>query len=194
MLNEANGSGSAGSFDDPAVPDRFAPFNIQNLGNELYVTYARKGRNGDPSAGGGFVSVFDLNGHFLRRIESHGRLNEPWGLALAPAGFGDLGGALLVGNHGDGRISAFDPHNGEFLGRLRDADGRPVRIDGLWGLSFGNGVSAGDRNALYFAAGPDGGRHGLFGSLRVTQRQGDDDDDDNGAQVAAPGGGATDAR
>src|SRR5262249_43413991 len=99
----------AGSFDDPAVPDRFAPLHIQNAGNELSVTYARKGRNGDPSAGGGFVSVFDLNGNFLRRIEGHGRLNEPWGLALAPAGFGDLGGALLVGNHGDGRISAFDP-------------------------------------------------------------------------------------
>jgi uncharacterized protein (TIGR03118 family) len=157
----------AGNFVDPHIPDRYAPFNIQNLGGKLYVTYARQDRDGGLSNGGnGFVSVFDLNGNFIRRLVSHGHLKSPWGLALAPAGFGEFGGALLVGNHGDGRIHAYNPNTGKFLGRLEDQRGRAVRIDGLFGLAFGNGVSAGDANTLYFAAGPDDGTDGLFGSLR----------------------------
>jgi uncharacterized protein (TIGR03118 family) len=156
----------AGNFTDPGIPKQYAPFNAQNLGGTLYVTYAKQDKDGNLDGGNGFVSAFDLNGNFLGRLVSHTHLKAPWGLALAPAGFGDFGGALLVGNHGDGSINAFDPDTGEFLGKLRDESGAPVRIDGLFGLAFGNGVTAGDRNALYFAAGPNGGADGLFGSLR----------------------------
>ena len=156
----------AGNFTDPGIPKQYAPFNIQNLGGKLYVTYAKQDKDGSLDGGNGFVSVFDLNGNFLMRLVSHGHLKAPWGLALAPAEFGDFGGALLVGNHGDGSINAFDPTTGAFLGKLRDEAGDPIRIDGLFGLAFGNGVTAGDANALYFAAGPNGGEDGLFGSLR----------------------------
>ena len=113
-----------GNFVDPHLPDRYAPFNVQNLGGKLYVTYARQDRDGGLSNGGtGFVSVFDLNGNFIRRLVSRGHLDAPWGLSLAPAGFGQFGGALLVGNHGDGRIHAFNPDTGRFLGRLEDERG-----------------------------------------------------------------------
>jgi uncharacterized protein (TIGR03118 family) len=159
---------AAGAFTDPKLPKGFAPFNIQNLGGTLYVTYARADKGPDiDDLKGGVVSAFDFDGNFLRRIATQGHLDAPWGLALAPADFGNFGGALLVGNHGDGRINAYDPATGQFLGRLREeGHGRPIRIDGLFGLSFGNGVSFGDRNALYFAAGPNDGTDGLFGSLR----------------------------
>jgi uncharacterized protein (TIGR03118 family) len=160
----------AGSFTDLDIPDSYRPFNIQNLGGELYVTYGKRARSGEcvPSGGTGFVSVFDTNGNFLRRLISGDRLKAPWGLTIAPAGWGPFGGALLVGNFGDGRIGAYDPATGAFLGQLRGVTDDPIEIVGLLGLSFGNGVSAGDRNALYFAAAPDGMTHGLFGSLRVT--------------------------
>jgi uncharacterized protein (TIGR03118 family) len=92
------------------------------------------------------------------RLASGGHLHQPWGLSLAPQeGFGKFGGAVLVGNHKDGSINAFAPSDGDFLGKLRDEAGEPIRIDGLFGLAFGNGVSAGDEEALYFAAGPNGG-------------------------------------
>ncbi|MCI0641236.1 MAG: TIGR03118 family protein [Gemmataceae bacterium] len=158
----------AGNFTDPDLPKDFKPFNIQNLGGQLFVTYARD-KDGDASPDGhsGFVSVFDTNGNFVERLVSRGHLDQPWGLALAPADFGEFSGALLVGNHGNGRIHAFDPNTGDLLGVLRDELHRPIRIDGLWGLTFGNGVSFGDKNALYFAAGPEDGTNGLLGSLRV---------------------------
>jgi uncharacterized protein (TIGR03118 family) len=156
------------AFVDPRLPRHFAPFNVQNLNGTLYVTYARTDKGPDiDDLKGGIVSAFDLDGNFLRRVATQGSLDAPWGLAIAPEGFGNFGGALLVGNHGDGRISAFDPETGRFLGRLREEGrGRAVRIDGLFGLQFGNGVSFGDTNALYFAAGPDDGTNGLVGSLR----------------------------
>ena len=156
------------AFVDPRLPRHFAPFNVQNLGGTLYVTYARADKGPDiDDLKGGVVSAFDLDGNFLRRVATQGQLNAPWGVALAPAGFGPFGGALLVGNHGDGRINAYDPDTGRFLGKLReDGRGRPVRIDGLFGLQFGNGRSFGDANALYFTAGPNDGADGLLGSLR----------------------------
>jgi uncharacterized protein (TIGR03118 family) len=159
----------AGSFEDPNVPSSYAPFNIQNLGGKLYVTYAHQDGDGDglPNGGAGFVSVFDTNGNFLDRFANGKHLKAPWGLALAPANFGELSGAVLVGNTANGRINAFDKTSGKLLGQLRDPDGEPVVIDGLFGLEFGNGTASGDRNALYFAAAPDDHRHGLFGSLRV---------------------------
>jgi uncharacterized protein (TIGR03118 family) len=156
-------------FSDPTIPPRYGPFNIQNLGGRLYVTYAQRAHDepGEESGhGAGFVDVFDTSGHLLQRIVSGNHLSAPWGLAIAPSDFGPFGGALLVGNFGKGTISAFDVTTGKFLGQLKDATGKPIVIDGLWGMTFGNGVSAGDTNALYFAAGPDDETHGLFGSLR----------------------------
>jgi plastocyanin len=140
----------------------------------LYVTYARQDetRHDDVAgAGNGVVDVFDFNGNLLGRLVSNGALNSPWGLAIAPGNFGDFSNALLVGNFGDGRINAFDPCSGEYLGNLQDSSGAAIAISGLWALSFGNGRGAGDANALYFTAGiPGPGNvedHGLFGSIQV---------------------------
>jgi uncharacterized protein (TIGR03118 family) len=159
----------AGSFVDPGIPDDYAAFNIWNLGGTLFVTYARPKENGDGllRGGKGFVSAFDTNGNFLRRVISEDHLQSPWGVALAPADFGEFSGALIVGNHQTGHINAFNPATGAFLGRLRDGTGNVIQIDGLFALHFGNGTVSGDRNALYFAAAPADGAHGLFGSLRV---------------------------
>ncbi len=158
----------AGNFQDPTAVAGFAPFNIQNLGGTLYVTYAKQdaAKHDDVAgAGNGFVDAFDLNGNFLRRVASSGTLNSPWGLAIAPSSFGDLAGKLLVGNFGDGRISAFDPITGAPRGQLVDLTGTPISIDGLWALTPGNGGSAGSSSRLYFTAGSNGETHGLFGSL-----------------------------
>jgi uncharacterized protein (TIGR03118 family) len=165
----------ASSFSDPTIPMGFAPFNIQNISGVLYVTYALQdaARHDDvPGPGNGFINKFDLNGNLLGRFASHGTLNSPWGMALAPAGFGEFGGDLLVGNFGDGRINAFDPVTGAFLGQMKDGSGNPITIRGLWGLRFGNGGSGGDPNTLYFAAGIPGPGgvvedHGLLGSISV---------------------------
>ncbi|HEX7497869.1 MAG TPA: TIGR03118 family protein [Candidatus Limnocylindrales bacterium] len=156
----------AGAFMDPHLAAGYAPFNIQNLGGRLYVTYAKRGPTGDDvkGAGHGYVDVYDTSGHFIKRLVSHGRLNSPWGLQIAPAGFGAFSGDLLVGNFGDGRINAYNPWNGAPEGTLRGSNGRPIWIDGLWGLQFGNGV-AGTPTTLLFTAGPGGEAHGLFGSL-----------------------------
>lgn len=159
----------AGSFVDPEIPEDYAPYNIQNLGGQLYVTYARPQEVGDAivRGGSGYVSVFDANGNFLNRLISEDRLQSPWGVALAPADFGEFSGSLIVGNYGNGHINAFDAATGAFLGRLRDASGEPIHIEGVFGLAFGNGTVSGDRNALYFAAASEDHAHGLFGSLRI---------------------------
>jgi uncharacterized protein (TIGR03118 family) len=171
----------SGSFTDPrGLPAGFAPFNIQNLGGKLYVTYAMQDADKHDDvkgAGNGFVNVFDTNGNFLKRIATGAPgtagnpLNSPWGLAIAPASFGAFANDLLVGNFGNGRINVFDPNstdpNGTFLGTLaRDAAGDPLSIDGLWALTFGNGGQGGDPNLLYFTAGLNGETDGLFGSLQ----------------------------
>jgi uncharacterized protein (TIGR03118 family) len=159
-------SSVSGSFTDPTLPAGYAPFNIQKLGVSLYVTYALKnGTQDSPGAGHGFVDVFDLNGNFVQRLISQGALNSPWGLALAPADFGKFSNDLLVGNHGDGLINAFDPATGALLGTLSDTLGNPIQNDGLWGLTFGNGGNGGDTNKLYFTAGLNDGADGLFASL-----------------------------
>jgi uncharacterized protein (TIGR03118 family) len=151
-----------GSFTDPSLPAGFTPFNVQNLGGTLYVTYENL------ASGGGVVNAFDTDGNFLRRVSANGAggpLDNPWGLALAPAGFGNLGGRLLVGNEGDGHISVFDPLSGVFLGQLVDQSLNPIANTGLWGLRFGNGGNGGNPNVLYFTAGINGEVDGLFGSL-----------------------------
>jgi uncharacterized protein (TIGR03118 family) len=153
----------AGSFTDPGLPAGYTPYNIQNLGGTLYVTYESE------ALGGGVVDAFDADGNFVRRISANGAggpLEAPWGLAIAPAGFGEFGGALLVGNEDDGHISAFDPTTGAFLGQLLDENGQPIANTGLWGLTFGNDGNGGDVDTLYFAAGINEEVNGLFGSIR----------------------------
>jgi uncharacterized protein (TIGR03118 family) len=156
-----------GSFTDSTVDPGFAPFNVQSIGSSLFVEYAEVGPTGDEvhGAGLGFVDQFDADGHLVRRIASHGALNAPWGVAMAPAGFGQFAGDLLVGNLGDGKINAFNPTTGALVGTLSDVDGRPIVNDGLWGLAFGNGAHGLNPNSLYFTAGVGDEQHGLFGRL-----------------------------
>jgi uncharacterized protein (TIGR03118 family) len=157
----------ASAFRDPLLPKGYAPFNVQALDGKLYVAYAKQDADAEDEVAGpslGFVDVFSPSGVMLQRLVSHGQLNAPWGLAIAPAGFGRFGGDLLVGNFGNGRINAYDIHTGEFEGTLRGEDGRPIEIDGLWALRFGNGVT-GTADTLIFSAGPDDEEHGLVGFL-----------------------------
>ncbi|MCU1237609.1 MAG: hypothetical protein JWP63_5576 [Candidatus Solibacter sp.] len=158
-----------GTFTDPNLPSGYAPFNVMNLGGLLYVSYALQdgAKHDDVAApGNGVLDVFDLQGNFVRRLVSQGGvLNSPWGLALAPVGFGDVGGDLLVGNFGDGTINAFNPTSGALVQTLKNVNGSTLSIDGLWALQFGNGGQAGSANTLFFTAGPEGETHGLFGQL-----------------------------
>jgi uncharacterized protein (TIGR03118 family) len=160
----------SGSFSDGEIPASFAPFNVQELGGLLYVAYAKQDADREDEVAGpslGFVDVYSASGHLLRHLIERGQLNAPWGLVRAPAGFGRFGGALLVGNFGNGRINAYDPDTGEFLGRLRHEDGSPIEIEGLWALRFGNGVT-GNPTTLLFTAGIDDEAHGLFGAIEAT--------------------------
>jgi uncharacterized protein (TIGR03118 family) len=161
----------AGSFTDPGLPAGFAPFNVQNLGNTLYVTYALVGPDGDdvPGAGNGFVSAFDLQGIFLGRIASADVLDSPWGLAIAPPSFGDFAGDLLVGNFGDGHIHAYNLVTNTLEGTLSGPGATPIVVEGLWALIPGNGGMAGDPNSIYFSAGPGEEEHGLFGVIAVPE-------------------------
>jgi uncharacterized protein (TIGR03118 family) len=168
----------SGSFSDPRLPDGYAPFGIQNILGNLYVTYAKQDEAAQrdvPGPGLGFVNVFDANGHLIRRFASRGRLNAPWGVALAPADFGRFSNTLLIGNFGDGRINAFDLQGGEPRGRLRTADGQAIVLDGLWGIAFGNGVINQPTNVLFFAAGPGEEEHGLYGRIEAVQKNHDDE-------------------
>lgn len=158
-----------GTFIDPQLPAGYAPFGIQAIGNRLYVAYAQRGAAGDEQVGAGLgaLAVFDTAGNFIRQLAVGGALNAPWGMALAPQGFGVFSHALLVGNLGDGRINALDPDTGAMLGTLTGADGAPIAIPGLWGIAFGNGLDTQPANTLFFAAGPSHGAHGVFGRIDV---------------------------
>lgn len=155
-----------GTFDNPGIPSGFAPFNIWNLNGKLYVTYAKQDSNkflDVAGPGNGYVAVFDLDGNlqknliFANPFNTVQVLNSPWGVAIAPANWGAFGGALLVGNFGDGRINAFNATSGAYLGTLQDSTGNPIVNSGLWALVFGNGKSGGDTNTLYIAAGQPNG-------------------------------------
>jgi uncharacterized protein (TIGR03118 family) len=166
----------AASFTDPTLPAGYAPFNIENINGKLYVTYAVQdaAKHDDVSGPGhGIVDVFDTNGTFIQRLISNGSsLNSPWGMAIAPTGFGKFGNDLLIGNFGDGTINAFDPSMGNFLGQLDGANGMPLINLGLWDLTFGNGSNGSSKSDLYFTAGiPGNGKvedHGLFGAIAPT--------------------------
>jgi uncharacterized protein (TIGR03118 family) len=155
-----------GGFTDPDIPGGYAPFGIQNIDGDLYVTYAQQDAQKHDNVAGnglGFVDVFDTDGHLLRRFASQGALNSPWGVARASSAFGRFSGDILVGNFGNGRINVF-ASNGKFLGQLRDTNGQPIVIDGLWTVTLGGGAKS-SSDALYFTAGPNGQNDGLFGTI-----------------------------
>jgi uncharacterized protein (TIGR03118 family) len=165
----------AGAFVDRAIPDWYAPFGIQAIGHHVFVTYvARAPVNGNDSPTGGYVDEFDHDGRLLARVAHKGALNAPWGIALAPKSFGRFGGDLLVGNFGDGRINAYRRDGRAWVhdGTLKNAKGKPLVVNGLWALAFGNGGMAGPADTLFFASGPhewlgetEEGVHGLLGSI-----------------------------
>jgi uncharacterized protein (TIGR03118 family) len=193
--------GPGGGFEDPDLPpgSPFRAFNVVNLSGTLYVTYDKvvtaNGVTVDREHDG-IVDAFDMDGHFLQRVVTGG-VNAPYGLALAPDSFGPFGGDLLVGNFGlgDGKINAYDPNTGQFLGNLTDASGKPLAIEGLWAIAFGNGGNGGDTNALYFAAGLNraganrfGAADGLFGSIRFVTAPPDGGSPALAGAVGAAGG------
>ncbi len=160
------------AFDDPSLPADFAPFGIQAIGGNIYVTYAKQDEDKEddvPGNGNGYVNVFDALGNLVRRFASQGRLNSPWAVVQAPASFGRFGGDIIIGNFGDGRLNAYDPVTGDFQGQLNRPQGGALQIEGLWGLAFGNGNLAGSTDALYFTAGPNDELDGVFGMLTATQ-------------------------
>jgi uncharacterized protein (TIGR03118 family) len=165
---------ASGAFTDSRVPSGYAPFNIWNVGGKLYVAWAKQDANKKfdvPGAGNGYVDVFDSAGVLQQTPFIAGgagsKLNSPWGLAMAPATFGRYANTLLVGNFGDGMVNAFDPATGQYKGTLQDPSGNNIVLPGLWALVFGNGVSGGDKDTLYFTAGPGGQKHGLLGSIQA---------------------------
>jgi uncharacterized protein (TIGR03118 family) len=167
--NYAPVSLGGGAFVDQTLPEGFAPFNVQNIDGKVYVAYAKQDEEREDEVAGrklGYVDVFDGSGNLLQRFENGPWMNAPWGLALAPStGFGKSSGKLLVGMFGSGQIATFDPATGEFNGLLRDRHGKPIQVDGLWALRFGNGGNAGPTTTLFFTAGIDDEEHGLFGTI-----------------------------
>ena len=191
-FNEVHLKDHDGAFDDDNIPDGFAPFNVQAYGPNVYVTYAKQDaakhdpvQPGEP--GDGFVDVFSLHGRLISRLEHGPWFNAPWGVVLTPADFGEFSHTLLVGNFRGDTIGAFNPITGKFLGNVLNPDGTTLNIDGLWGLAFGAGninstdptkdSSSGSGNVLFFTAGPDGEKNGLFGTLTpIASELGGDDE------------------
>jgi uncharacterized protein (TIGR03118 family) len=167
------------NFQRPAsVNPLFHPFNVQDIAGHLFVTYAQWDPAGDEGfentngPGLGHLVEYNEDGTLFKDFNDQGKLDAPWGVATAPSTFGAFANDLLVANFGDGTISAFDPTTGDFVDDLRDADGNVISIDGLWGLTFGNGVSLGDANSLYFTAGPNYEQDGVFGRLTLAPEPG----------------------
>lgn len=163
---------NAGAFVDPKLPKGYAPFGIQNIQNRILVSYAKQDEDAHDEIDGdgfGFVDAYDTAGTFLARVASRDALNAPWGMAMAPDGFGRFSKMLLVGNFGDGRINVFDAMTFEAKGHLKNTKGKAVVIDRLWGIAFGNNGQAGPSNVLYFAAGPHDESGGLFGRIDASQ-------------------------
>ena len=149
------------AFVDPNIPAGYSPFGIENINGLIYVTYAKRDADGEDDVSGnghGFLAVFDADGNLINHLVSHGALNSPWGLALAPSDFGNFSGALLVGNFGDGLIHGYDPTTGAFLGTMRKPDNTPLQIDELWALHVIG-------NTVFFTAGIVEEEHGLIGVI-----------------------------
>jgi uncharacterized protein (TIGR03118 family) len=157
-----------GAFEDESLPDGFAPFNVQNIGGDIYVVFAKQdsAKHDEVDGSGlGYVDVFSTGGHLLRRLQHGSWFNAPWGITQAPADFGAFSHDILVGQFGNGHILAFDPATGNFRQALVNANNTSITIDGLWGIAFGGGTASGPYNALFFTAGPGGEQHGLFGTI-----------------------------
>ena len=177
----------ANAFRDPHLPRGYAPFNVQAIGDKIFVAYAKQDREKIDEVTGpgrGFVNAYTTSGVLSLRLRWGPWFNAPWGIVQAPADFGRFSGMILVGQFGSGKIAAFDPATGKFRGMMRGANHRSVKIEGLWALSFGNGANAGPLNTLYFAAGIDDEAHGLFGTLTplpdpVRMHDDNDCDDDD---------------
>jgi len=165
-------------FDDPRLPRGYAPFNVQNIGGNIYVSFAKQDSAKHDElhgAGMGFVDVFSPRGSLLARLQAGPWFNAPWGLAMASSDFGAYSHNVLVGQFGSGEVLAFDPVTGKFKGKLNGVDNNPIHIDGLWAIAFGNGANAGPATSLYFTAGPDDETNGLFGTLTAVENvQGND--------------------
>jgi uncharacterized protein (TIGR03118 family) len=160
-----------GAFTDKGIPAGFAPFGIQNIDGFIYVTYAKQNdqKHDDVKGlGNGYVDIYTTSGALVRRFASQGTLNSPWGLAKAPATFGNFHDAILVGNFGDGFINGFAA-DGSFRGQLKSMTNAPIQVDGLWGLRFGNGGRGGDVNSLFFSAGINDESDGLFGKIDAVE-------------------------
>jgi uncharacterized protein (TIGR03118 family) len=160
-------------FRDKKIPAGYTPFNVQELGGRIYVSYGKQNKSKTdvvPGAGLGFVDVYTVNGALIKHLAAHGPLDEPWGLAIAPKGFGPFGGDLLVGNLGNGWINVFNPTSGKYLGPLETTSGHPIAINGLWGLLVGNSQFGGS-SSLVFSSGPNNQNNGLVGILNPAPRK-----------------------
>jgi uncharacterized protein (TIGR03118 family) len=156
------------AFDDDAIPHGFAPFNVQNVGGTIFVTYAKQdsARHDDVAGAGlGFVNIFSTSGRLISRLQHGWWMNSPWGVVWTPRDFGEYSNAILVGNFGSGQIAAFNGFTGKFIAMVKNPDDSVLTIDGLWALAFGNNAKAGSSTTLFFTAGIDGEMHGLFGTI-----------------------------
>ena len=157
----------------PASVGDFHVYNVWDLGGHLFVTYAKFDVTGDEGQeevdgpGLGHVVEYNEDGTLVMDFKDHGKLNSPWGLVIAPPTFGALANDLLVANFGDNNIVAFDLNTGEYVDCLRGSDGKPLPVEGVWALTFGNGVSLGDAKALYYSAGPNKEFDGVFGRINA---------------------------
>jgi uncharacterized protein (TIGR03118 family) len=168
------------AFDDESIPAGFAPFNIQNIGGSLFVTYAKQDgpRHDDvPGEGLGYVDIFSPAGKLQGRLQYGPWMNAPWGVVWTPRDFGEFSNTILVGNFGSGWIAAFNGFTREFIGFMKNPDNSLVTIDGLWSLTFGNGGNAGPSTTLYFSAGINGEQDGLFGTLTPVKAEQDGDEE-----------------
>jgi uncharacterized protein (TIGR03118 family) len=160
------------AFRDESLPDGYAPFNVQNIGGDIYVAFAQQDSQKHDEvdgAGLGFVDVFSTSGRLLHRLQHGNWLNAPWGLTQAPSDFGAYSHDVLVGQFGSGQIAAYDPVSGRFKGLLNDATNNPIAIDGLWDIAFASGGTSGPATSLFFTAGLNGEQDGLFGTITAVE-------------------------
>jgi len=159
---------SEDAFMDEKIPDGYAPFNVQNIGGNIYVAFAQRDSQGHddvPGQGHGYVDVFTTSGHLLLRLQHGGWFNSPWGITQAPSDFGLFSHDLLIGQFGSGEILIFNPVSGAFRGTMVDASDKPIKIDGLWDIAFGSGGTSGSATTLFFSAGLNDEADGLFGMI-----------------------------
>jgi uncharacterized protein (TIGR03118 family) len=177
--NDGDHDGDDG-HESEKIPEGFAPFNIQNIGGSLFVTYAKQDavRHDDvPGDGNGFVEIFTPAGNHIGHLEHGSWFNSPWGVVWTPRDFGEFSNTILVGNFRSGWIAAFNGFTYKFIGFVKNPNDSILTIEGLWSLAFGNNASAGPSTTLFFSAGPDGEKHGLFGTLTPVAAELDGDEE-----------------